>query len=149
MNRGHFLALLERDFVDPVGVEAVVFFGLRGAAAERVAHGFGEVAYLADVDGDVWVVGAGCDCEGVPLRVGDAGHLEEEPLAGFVFHGGFFELDLHCVVGVTDDFVDFGGASGADFTVETLAEVDGAAPEFPAPAFVADAVVPEVCTGEG
>ena len=36
-----------------------------------------------------------------------------------------------------------------DFTVETLAEVDGAAPEFPAPAFVADAVVPEVCTGEG
>lgn len=36
-----------------------------------------------------------------------------------------------------------------NFAVDALAEVDSAADEFPAPTFVADAVVPERCTVKG
>lgn len=75
--------------------------------------------------------------------------MQEEPLAGFVFHRGFGELDLHGVVGVADDFGDFGFAAGADFAVDALDEVEASGEEFPAPAFVADAVIPEHLAGEG
>lgn len=44
---------------------------------------------------------------------------------------------------MADDFCDFGAAAGVDFAVEALDEVNAAAPELPAPAFVADAVIPE------
>ena len=100
------------------------------------------------MDRDVGVEGAGGDGEGVPLLGGDGGALEEEPLAGFVFHGRLSELDFHCVVWVANDFGDFGGAAGANFAVDAFEEVEAAAPEFPAPALVADAVVPEVLAGE-
>jgi len=46
---------------------------------------------------DVGVEGAGGDGEGVPLGGGDFGDLEEEPLAGFVVHAWFAELDFHCI----------------------------------------------------
>lgn len=65
---GHFLAVLQGDFVHAEGVEAFEVFGLRGAAAEGVAEGAGEVADLPDVDADVGIEGTGGDCEGVPLR---------------------------------------------------------------------------------
>ena len=42
-----------------------------------------------------------------------------------------------------------GFASSADLAVDAFDEVDAAAEEFPAPAFVADAVGPEVGAGEG
>lgn len=72
---------------------------MRGAAAEGVSEAAGEVADLADVYADVGVEGAGGDGEGVPLGVGDFGDLEEEPLACFVVHAWFAELDLHCICG--------------------------------------------------
>lgn len=86
--------MLERDFVHAVLVEFVEEFGLGGPGAEGVCEGAREVADLADVDGDVGVCGTGGDCERVPLVVGYFGAVEEEPLAGLVFHGGFGELDF-------------------------------------------------------
>jgi len=94
---GHCLAILERDFVHAHRVEAFVFFGLEGTGAEGVTDVTGEVADLADVDGDVGVEGAGGDGEGVPLVVRDSGNVDEEPLACFIAHGRFAELDLHRV----------------------------------------------------
>ena len=85
----------------------------------------------------------------MPLLGGNGGALQEEPLAGFVLHGGFFELDFHGIVGVPDYFGDFGGTAGADFAIDPFEEVEATAPEFPAPALVADAVVPEVFAREG
>ncbi len=93
----HLLAVLERDFVHAHGIEVVVEFGLLGSGAERGGEGAGKVADLADVDGDVGVEGAGGDGEGVPLVFGDGGDVEEEPLAGFVAHAWFAELDLYGV----------------------------------------------------
>lgn len=93
-DRWHRLPVGERDLVHAHRVEGVVVFGLGGAGAHGVAEGAGPVADLADVDGDVGVEGAGGDGEGVPLRGGDAGHVDEEPLPGFVVHAGFAELDL-------------------------------------------------------
>ena len=93
----HRLPVLDGDLVHAHRVEAFEFFGLDGAGAEGVAEGAGEVADLADVDGDVGVEGAGGDGEGVPLVAGDGGHVDEEPLPGFVAHGGLPELDFHRV----------------------------------------------------
>ena len=117
---GHLLAILKGNFVHAHRVEAVIGFGLRGATAKGVTKGAGEVTNLADVDGDIWIEGARGDSEGVPLLGRDGGNLEEEPLTGFVFHGGFAELNFHCVVWMTDDFGDFGFTGGSDFTVETF-----------------------------
>jgi len=146
---GHLLPVLEGDLVHAHGVEGVVVFGLGGPGTEGIAEGAREVADLTDVDADVGVEGAGGDGEGVPLRGGDGGHVEHDPLAGFVFHGWLGELDLHGVVGVADDFDDLGRAPRVDFAVEALEQVDATAPELPPPALVADAVVPEVGAGEG
>lgn len=140
----HLLPVLERDLVHAHGVEGVVVFGLGGAGAEGVAEGAGEVADLPDVHADVGVKGTGGDGEGVPLGGGDGGDVEHEPLAGFVFHGGFGELYLHGIIGVADDFDDLSRTPRVDLAVEALEQVDAAAPELPAPALVADAVVPEV-----
>ena len=119
-----------------------------GPQPQGVAERACEVAHLADVDGNVGVEGAGGDGEGMPLLGADGGALQEEPLAGFVLHGGLGELDLHGVVGVADNFGDLGGAAGPDFAVDALDEVYTAADELPAPAFVANAVIPEACAGE-
>ena len=148
-NRRHGLPVGERDFVHAHRIEVVVIFRLGGPRAKSVAESAGEVADLADVDGDVGVEGAGGDGEGMPLGGGDAGDVDEEPLSGFVVHARFAELNFQRVVGVTDHFEDGGGAPAADFAVDALAEVDGATPELPAPALVAEAVVPEGFSGEG
>ena len=145
----HGLPRVQRHFVHAVRVQGVVFLGLGGAGAEGVGGGAGPVADLAHVDADVGVEGAGGDGEGVPLVPRHGGNVDEEPLAGFVAHAGFDELDLHGVVGVADHFEDGGGAAGADLAVDALEEVEAAGPEFPAPALVADAVRPEVGAGEG
>lgn len=146
---GHLLPVLQRDLVHPHGVEGVVVFCLAGASAEGVPESAREVADLAHVHAYVGVEGAGGDGEGVPLGGGHGGHVEHEPLPGVVFHGGLRELDLHGVVGVADDFRDLAGAPRVDLAVEALAQVDAAAPELPAPAFVADAVAPEIAACEG
>ena len=99
--------------------------------------------------GDVGVEGAGGDGEGMPLLRGHIGDLDEKPLSRLVFHAGFGELDLHSVVGMSDHLGDSGFSASADFAVDTLDEVHATAEEFPAPAFVADAVGPEVVAGEG
>lgn len=116
---------------------------MRRPTAEGVTDGTGKITHLPDVHRDVWVVWAGRDGEGVPLRGAHARHLQEQPLSGFVFHTGLFELDFHGVVRMSDDFVDLCGSSSSDFAVDAFDEVDAATPEFPPPAFVADAVVPE------
>ena len=141
---GHLLPGLQRHLVHGVGVDGVVLLGLRGPGAEGVAHGSGPVADLAHVDGDVGVEGAGGDGEGVPLLARDGGDVDEEPLAGLVAHAGLGELQLDGVAGVADDLDDLGLAAGADLAVEALDQVDAAAPQLPAPALVADAVIPEV-----
>ena len=109
----HLLPGLERDLVHAHGVHLVVELGLGLACAEGVGEGAGEVADLADVDGDVRVEGAGCDGEGVPLVFGDGGAVDEEPLAGLVLHRRFAELDL--------DGVWLGLSEGARSSKESLA----------------------------
>ncbi len=101
------------------------------------------------MDRDVGVEGTGGDSEGVPLLRRHGGNLDEEPLSRFIFHAGLGELDLHGVVRVADHFGDFRFSSSTDFTVDTFDEVQAAAEEFPAPAFVADAVGPEHLACEG
>jgi hypothetical protein len=54
---------------------------------------------LANVDAYVGVERAGGYGEGVPFVLGDGGDVEEEPLAGFVVHAGFAELDFYGVWG--------------------------------------------------
>ena len=98
---------------------------------------------------DVGVEGAGGDGERVPLLRRHGRDLNEKPLPSFIFHTGLGELDLHGVVGVADHFGDPGFAASADLAVDALDEVEAAAEEFPAPAFVADAVGPEHLAREG
>ena len=148
-DRRHHLALLERDLVHLHRVDGVVLLRLGGAGAERVGHLARPVADLPDVDADVGVEGAGGDGEGVPLLARDGGDVDEEPLPGFVFHAGLGELQLEGVVRVADDFDDLGRASGPDFAVEALEEIQAAAEQFPAPTFVPNAVIPELRACEG
>ena len=101
------------------------------------------------MDADVGVEGAGSYGKRVPLGGGDRGDIEHQPLARFVFHARFRELDLHGVVRVADDFCDLGRAPRIDFAIEALDQVDAAAPELPAPAFITNAVVPKVGPCEG
>lgn len=144
----HGLVVLQRDFVDARRVEVVKFLGLCGTASKSVTDVAGPVAHLAHVDADVGVERAGGDGERVPLGRANRGDVDEKPLPGFVFHRWLLELNLHCVVGVTDDFCYFGWATRLDFTVDALAEVESSADQFPAPTFVADAVVPERGSGK-
>ena len=58
------------------------------------------------MDGDVGVERARCDCEGMPLRARHRRNLNKEPLAGFVTHAGFAELDLHGIVRMANHFED-------------------------------------------
>ena len=157
---GHHLPVLERDFVHTHWIEAFEVSGLRRSAAESVSEAAGEVADLPDVYADVWVEGTGCDGKGVPLGVGDFGDLEEEPLAGFVFHAWFAELDLHCIWGcqynklqetsgltptvwMTDHLRDHGPSSGSNFSIDPFQEVETTTHELPSPALVANTMVPE------
>ena len=71
----HRLPVLQRDLVHPHRVQAVVFFGLQGPAAQGVAERAREVADLPHVHGDVRVEGTGGYGEGVPLRRADGGDL--------------------------------------------------------------------------
>ena len=96
---GHLLAILERYLIHAQRVDAVVELGLCRASTDGIAECASEVTHLADVDGDVGVVWAGGDGEGVPLELGDARDLEEEPLAGLVLERRLAELDL-------DDILD-------------------------------------------
>jgi hypothetical protein len=50
---------------------------------------------------------------------------------------------------VSDDTGDLGLANGTDFTVETLAQVEGAGPKLPSPTEVTNAVLPVLVSGEG
>lgn len=100
------------------------------------------------MDRDVIVKGARSDGEGVPLRRGDVGDVEEQPLTRFVFHARFRELDFHRVVRVANHLGDVRGPARGDFAVDALREVDASTPQFPAPPFVADAVVPKRRAGE-
>ena len=145
---GHLLPVLQRDLVHAHRVEGVEVLGLGRAGAESVAQGPREVAHLPHVHADVRVEGAGGDGEGVPLRGGHRGDVEHQPLARFVFHAGLGELDLDRVVGVADHFGDLGRPPRVDLAVDALDEVDAAAPELPAPAFVTDAMLPEIVAGE-
>lgn len=147
-DRWHGLAILQCDFVHAHGIQGIVFFRLGRAGAEGITESAGEVANLADVDRDVVVKGAGGDGERVPLSGGDVGDVEEEPLAGFVLHARFRELDFQRIVRVANHLGDVRGPARGDFAVDALRQVDTSTPEFPAPPFVADAVVPEGRAGK-
>jgi hypothetical protein len=62
---------------------------------DGVAQRTCKVSDLSHVDTDVWIEGAGCDSEGVPLVTADVRAIKEEPLAGLVGHAGLSELYLH------------------------------------------------------
>lgn len=70
-------------------------------------------------------------------------------MTGLVLHAWFDELDLECIVGVSDDFVYARGAARLYLTVNPLKQVETASPELPAPTFIAQTVVPERRAGEG
>lgn len=91
----HHLPVLEGDFVHAHWVEGFEVFRLCGTASQCVCKGASEVTYLADVDADVGVEGAGGDGEWVPLGTGHVWDLDKEPLACFVFHAWFVELDFY------------------------------------------------------
>ena len=79
----------------------------------------------------------------MPLLRRDGRDLQEEPLPGLVLHGRLLELNLHGVVWMTNDLVDLGLASSSDFTIDSFHQIDSTSKQFPSPAFVAYAVVPE------
>ena len=84
----------------------------------------------------------------MPLLARDIGYLNEEPLTGSVFHGGFSELNLHCVVGMFYDFEDSCVSPSTDLTIESLAQVESTSYQFPSPSFISYAVIPERFPGE-
>ena len=69
-------------------------------------------------------------------------------MAGLVAHTRFRKLNLHRIIRMADDFGDCSIATRVYLAVYPLAEVETATEEFPAPAFVADAVLPEGVAGE-
>src|SRR3569833_1431688 len=77
------------------GVDLAIQLRLRHTGTNSVAECLGEVANLADMNGDVRVVGARGDGERMPLIFGHGRHLQEEPLAGLVPEGGLGELNLN------------------------------------------------------
>lgn len=157
----HLLPVLKRHFIHDVLITRVEQLSLGGASADSVSKRAGEVPDLAHVDGDVVVVGAGSDGERVPLLTGDGGHIDEEPLAGFIFHGRLAELDLHGVwtivsqtcadedfkseltIRMAEDTSNLRISATTDLSVQSLHEIQTAAEQLPSPTLVADAVVPE------
>lgn len=72
------------------------------------------------MDGNVGVERARSDGERMPLGRADRGHIQEQPLTGFVFHAWFIELNLERIVRVTDNFVYARGTARLHFTVDPL-----------------------------
>lgn len=97
LEAGHSLAVLKRNLVHAHGVELIVQLRLRLSGTKSIGKSASKVTNLADVDGDVGVVGARCDRKGMPLVVADLRAVEEEPLSWLVLHAGLSELDLHSV----------------------------------------------------
>ena len=149
-DRGHFLSVLQGDFVHGVWVEGVVeLAGLCWAGTQGVPDRTGPVADLPDVDAHVRVKGTRGDGEGVPLGGGYRGNIDQTPLARLIFHGRFGDLDLHHVVRMADHAFDAAGSTGIDFPVQPLDDVQAGGHQLPSPAFVSQAVIPERRPGKG
>ncbi len=145
---GHHLTVLVGDLVHAVGVEDVVFIRLGRPRPQGVAQRPREIPHLPDVNRDVGIEGARRDGEGMPLRGGDGGHVQEQPLPRLVRHARFLELDFQRVVRVPDHLGDLGRAARRDGPVDALRQVEPAGDQLPPPAFVSDAVGPEGIPGE-
>lgn len=170
-NLGHLLPVLHGDFVHSQRIEAVDILGLFGPAAESVAECLGKVAYLPNVDTYVRVEGTGRNREGMPLHPRDVGDLDEKPLSCFVTHAWFFELDFHGVyvtlvvvvnlaagsalselahtIRMPDNFCNFSFSCGTDLPIYPFEEIYATAKKLPSPAFVSNAVSPEIVTSKG
>jgi len=79
----------------------------------------------------------------VPLSCGDRRNVYERPLACFVFHRRLYELNLQSIIGVADDSADLSRPTRIYLTIYPFEEIESAPKEFPPPAFVADAMIPE------
>jgi hypothetical protein len=97
LQAGHGLAVLQRNLVHAHGVELVVQLGLRLSGTKSIGKSAGKVTDLANVDGDVGVVGAGSDRKWMPLVVADIWAVEEKPLSRLVLHAGLSELNLNSI----------------------------------------------------
>lgn len=144
----HLLAVLQSDFVHAHGVDTIVELRLSRASTECVTESAGEVTNLTHVNRDVGVEWARGDGKGVPLVLGDRGHLKEEPLTSLILERGLVELNLDDIVRVADDTGDLGFAAGADLTPETFNEIETTSPQLPSPAQVTDAVGPVIVSCE-
>jgi hypothetical protein len=159
LETGHLLAVLERNLVHAHGVKFIVQLRLRLSSTKSIGKSAGEVTDLADVDGDIWVVGARSNRKWMPLVVADFRAVEEEPLSWLVPHARLLELNLDGVyfelaryfypgcekltIWVAHDLDNLGLASAADLTVEAIAEVKTTAYKLPSPTLVTNAVSPE------
>lgn len=148
-DRRHRLVLLQGDFVDPGRVKRVKLLGLSRPTTQGVTKRSGPVAHLADMDAHIWVLRARGYGKGMPLGRADAGYIDKEPLAGFVPHAWFLELDFQSVVRMPYDLGDSCRSSRPDLTVDALNQVKAKPDQLPTPAFVANTVGPERFTGEG
>lgn len=146
--RRHLHAVSKCDLVHAHRVETIVFLGLLRTTSEGIPERFGEISHLANMYRDIWVERARCDREGMPLVTRDGRDLQEEPLAGLVLHGWLLELDLHSIVRMPNDLVDLGLAPSPDFTVDSFCQIDSTGHQFPSPAFIAYAVIPERLAGK-
>ena len=160
---GHFLSVLESNFVDCVGV-LVVEFCLGVACSESVSESTSEISYLTDVDGDVGVKWAGGDGKWMPLLCGDGRDVKEEPLSRLVFHRWLRELDLHGIYGglvsdcdmvkreitiwMANNFDNLGISSASNLTVQTFDQVETTSPQLPSPTLITNAMVPEILSGK-
>lgn len=148
-DRRHRLVLLQGDFVDPGRVKRVKLFGLSRPATQSVTKCSGPVAHLADMDANIWVLRARGNSKRMPLGRADAGYIDQKPLAGFIPHARFLELDFQSVVRMSYDLGDSCRSSGPDLTVNPLDQINAKPEKLPTPAFVANAVGPKRVAGEG
>lgn len=139
----HLLSVLESDFVHAHGVNIIVKLGLSGSGSKSVTESAGEVSNLSDVDGDIRIEWTGSNGKWMPLLLGNAGNLDEQPLSRLVLHGWLNKLDLNSIIWMTDDLDNLGITSGSVFTVETLKEVESTSPELPTPSLISQAELPE------
>ena len=100
------------------------------------------------MDGNVGIERARGDGKRMPLGCADRGNIQEQPLTGPVVHARFEELDLERIIRVTDHFVYARRAARLYLTVDPLDQIETASPKLPAPAFIAQTVVPEGRPGE-
>lgn len=140
--RGHLLAVLQGNFVHALGAHLVVQLCLGVTGTKGITESLGKVTDLADVNGHVGVKGARGDGKRMPLVLGDGRDLKEQPLTGLVSEGRLAELNLDDVVWVANDTGDLGLATGTNFTIQTLQEVETTSPELPTPAEITDTVLP-------